>query len=324
MWPVSIGIPQTAERSTWLFVDGAAAVGNGKLAVPAFSWVQTTANNWEYASAVLVTDTVTGEKGTVELDGALAGELVVDGDSVWVSHEENAGDVNGQPVSKYYADRLDLTSVTAPVIAARVNIPGQLVGVNGATIFTRDYAWTPDGLLESALAELTVDGEVAVLRSYLKIDGYLGRVVVREGRIFGTTQATTYDMANPGNLLRVWSSTESQPLAETFAMPLGGWMQVRDARAGHLFLGTGYYGSPWGWGGGRATGGADVAVSDAGMRGGYYGTDGLFDYSLADADAPEFRQFVLTNGWVQGLDVQDDTLFVSSGIFGVQTVTLEP
>ena len=87
-------------------------------------------------------------------------------------------------------------------------------------------------------------------------------------------------------------------------------------KGGYLFLGTGWYGGPWDM---YAEG--DVA---GGMPWyGWGGPSGVTAYSLADAEHPAYRRFIRTNGWVQGLEVRDTTVLVSTGIYGVQAVTVD-
>ena len=92
---------------------------------------------------------------------------------------------------------------------------------------------------------------------------------------------------------------------------------MRAEAGGHLLLGAGggYYG------GGR---GGKVAV-DMAYPGMYFGgAQALLDYALTDPERPAYRQAIRTPGWVQGLAAQDDVLFISSGIYGIQRVKLTP
>jgi hypothetical protein len=55
-----------------------------------------------------------------------------------------------------------------------------------------------------------------------------------------------------------------------------------------------------------------------------WGSDGLDIYRVSPTAAPAYDQFVRTRGWsVQSLARQDSQLFLSSGYWGVQAVTLK-
>jgi hypothetical protein len=55
-----------------------------------------------------------------------------------------------------------------------------------------------------------------------------------------------------------------------------------------------------------------------------WGSDGLDVYKLSPSAAPVYDQFVRTRGWsVRSLSRQNNTIFLSSGYWGVQAVTLQ-
>jgi hypothetical protein len=55
-----------------------------------------------------------------------------------------------------------------------------------------------------------------------------------------------------------------------------------------------------------------------------WGSDGLDIYRLSSTGAPVYDQFVRTRGWgINSLARQNNQLFLSSGYWGVQTVTLQ-
>ena len=54
-----------------------------------------------------------------------------------------------------------------------------------------------------------------------------------------------------------------------------------------------------------------------------WGPSGVDIYQLTDRQPPQFRQFARTRGWwTNGVSRQDDTLFLSSGYWGVQRIDL--
>jgi hypothetical protein len=55
-----------------------------------------------------------------------------------------------------------------------------------------------------------------------------------------------------------------------------------------------------------------------------WGQNGVDIYQLADGQPPQFRQFTRTLGWwANGVSRQGNTLFLSSGYWGVQRIDLQ-
>lgn len=333
-----VTIGQANVGNVWMsiYLDAARRVSSGVLAVPAFSYKDLGNGQWSSDSSVHVVDVAAGLQGVVSLGGPVAGELVVDGADLWASHQETLNGNSGQPLARFYADKIDFANVSAPTVSAKVNVPGTLVAVSGDAIFTRDYQWTAatptmSSSIQHSLAECTLVGNRAVLRAYLTLDEGLGRIIADGRRLYATTQPWWWSgVTSNGVTIRVYSSTATAPLAEVSRTPVNDWLQLRALEGGHLFLGSGYWGGPWDYGfygGGRGGPMADTAtagVSSSDVMYGYSAVNGLIDLSLADPDHPAYRQFIRTSGWVQGLSVVADTLYLSSGMYGIQSVALVP
>ncbi len=338
-----LAIPDGPTNGTdylWAYAPDAVLAGSGVVVLPAWGSRQISQNQWESLSVLIVADLVHGSVARLELPGEMAGDLIVQDGELWTTDEEVENPSAQNPVARYYADRIDLSNPTAPRLAAKLNIPGTLVGTadNGTTLYTRDYRWTADDHVQHALAELVVSGGFAHLRKYLLLDQGLGQILADGHRLYATTETWWWDVPSgqsPTASLRVYESSASQPLHEVSRIPVDVYLQARALAGGHLFLGTGFYGMPWEFGvaGGAMANGGGAAPSGAsggaavgnGVDMPYFGpTEGLVDYSLADADHPAFRQFVRTNGWVQGLAVDAGRLYVSGGIYGIESVALTP
>lgn len=329
--PVFIGRRYDARGSdySWLNLDGAVRAANGNLVVPGYGYREVTGrrgSSWEGYQVITVVDPRTGEQGQVELPGGQAGELLVVGAEVWAGHVEVVEVSGGRSMGRYFVDRLDVSSAAKPRVLSSVNVPGELVGVanGGSTIFTRDYQWTASGQVEHALAELEyVRGRVK-LRAYLKLQESVGRVIVRGSHLFATTARWWWNGGSEQEVfLRVWATSEREPLHEVSRQTVRQRMQLREVAGGYLFLGTGFYGG-WGWGWDAGWGGAvaDVAVEPGFGYWGWSVPESLMVYSLEKPDRPEYLDFVRTQGWVQGLTVDGSTAWVSSGMYGVQSIPL--
>lgn len=321
---LALGTPNTSgDDNLWLAAESAVRAGPGRVALPGYGSRRVDQNNWESVAAVVVADFANRISHRVDIDGSLGGDLFAVGSEVWTSHQESVPrTANAPAMSRFYVDRIDVSGAL-PVLRPRLNVPGSLVGVadGGRVLFTRDYQWVASDRLHHALAELTVTGDRARLRKYLPLDEGLGRIVVRDRHLYATTQSWWWarSEAASGVTLRAYASSDAVALHEVSRQAVGGYQQLREAIGGHLFLGSGYWGGPWYFGFGD-----DLAMGGR-WGGGYYGGgNGLLVYGLASADRPAYQRFVRTNGWVQGLSAEANTLFVSGGVYGVQQVALAP
>ena len=87
--------------------------------------------------------------------------LIADGDSVYFAFKRPhvvAGDP--RPFAKHYVRRVALGDPTQPAIGAPVNLPGELLGVRGDRLFTRDLRYGTT-LTETWVHTLRQTGEVA-------------------------------------------------------------------------------------------------------------------------------------------------------------------
>lgn len=93
--------------------------------------------------------------------GAEGVGLLVDGSDAWVTVKHPTGaDRLGRARASYFAVRVDVSDAASPVADEPINVPGELVGVDGDTIFTRDLQWSGD-LLETAVVRLALEPGLA-------------------------------------------------------------------------------------------------------------------------------------------------------------------
>jgi hypothetical protein len=228
------------------------------------------------------------------------GNMRVVGGTLYTTHTEwNDHGTNGvQPTVRYYLDRIDLTDPKNPKVGSKINVPGVLVGGSASdpsVLYTIDYRWDGTNSRDD-LDVIKISGSKAYLQSATPLDGYVGNVFVR-----GTTaymSATVYpDRAVSGAphtlLHQIDLSDPRHPLDRVTSGAKG-----------------------WGW--------LLAVEGDRAMVTSGWGSDGLDIYRLSDSAAPVFDQFVRTRGWgINSLSRQGNQLFLSSGYWGVQAVTLK-
>ena len=226
------------------------------------------------------------------------GNLQVVGTTLYTTHYEwvdKPGD-NGQGWVAYYIDGLDLSDRTNPRIGAKINVPGLLVGGDAndpSTVYTIDYRW--DGTTDKNDFDVVhLDGDTATLLSTTTIDGWVGNTFVR-----GTTaymSAEQYDDTTDVALVQLHAidvTDPSSPVDRVASDPNKGWGWLLDVVGDRALVTSG-------WG----EGGLDV-------------------YKLQDNAPPAYDQTIRTRGWwINGVSRQDQSLFLSSGYWGVQKIDL--
>jgi hypothetical protein len=197
---------------------------------------------------------------------------------------------------KYYLDAIDLGDRAHPRVGAKINVPGLLVGGDASDpsiIYTIDYRWNGSDSVND-FDVLRIAGSRATLLSHTTIDGWVGSTFVR-----GTT---AYVSAQ-----RLADRSTGQSRVDLHAIDLGNPSRVRDRVV-----------SDNGWGWLLAVEGNRALVTS-----GWGGGLSLDVYRLQDGKAPVFDQTVRTRGWVSGVSRQDDTLFLSTGYWGMQRIQLQ-
>ena len=229
------------------------------------------------------------------------GNMKVVGTTLYTTHYEWVDDPeNDHGWVRYYLDSIDLRDRSRPRIGAKVNVPGLLVGGNAADpsiVYTVDYRWGDGSSPVNDFDVLRIEGSRASLLSHVAIRGWVGST-----SIVGTTaylSAQQYDASNTGI---------SSPRVDLHAIDLANPSRPRDRIASD---------SGWGWLLG-------VVGDRALVTSGWGGEQAIDIYQLRDGQAPRFDQTVRTRGWsVNGVSRQDQTLFLSSGYWGVQTIPLQ-
>ncbi|MFI5302397.1 MAG: hypothetical protein ACHREM_30255, partial [Polyangiales bacterium] len=195
-----------------------------------------------------------------------------------------------------------------PVIGGKINVPGLLVGASStdpSILYTVDYRWDDSsgtsGDWFNTINAVQVVGSTAYLQGTVSLSGYVGRVIVQGTMAWASGQTNVWTTRADG-------STVYAPKVQLHQIDLSDPTNLTDQVSATAH--------GWGWL-------MDVQGDRAILQSGW-GSDGLDIYKLTPGAEPVFDQFVRTRGWwTQAIDRQDNTLFLSSGYWGVQSITLK-
>jgi hypothetical protein len=231
------------------------------------------------------------------------GNMRVAGSTLYVSHYEWVNRPDPRAPSgeryfvRYYLDPIDLSDRAAPKVGAKINVPGMMVGASDkdpSLVYTIDYRWYADGKTQNDLAVVKIAGSKAYLQGLTTISGWVGNVFVQGEKAITSAQEYNYDGRSTAKI-QLHEIDLSNPKA-----PVD---RVAPSRKG------------WGWLLGVA---GDRALVTSG-----WGSAGLDVYKLQVNAAPVYDQFVRARGWwASSMSRQGDQIFLSSGYWGVQSVTL--
>ncbi len=231
------------------------------------------------------------------------------GNTLYTSHYEwlqnpvwdnMTGKLVTQGVVKYYLDQVDLTDRANPKVGSRINVPGFLVGASEtdpSLLYFLDYRWADSSEFpHNEFSVAKVQNSKAYLQSNLEISGWTGDVFVRGNTAYMSAQE--YTPTGP------WTGTSTVKLHQ---------VDITDPK--HPADYTSAAKSGWGWLLGVE---GDRAILTSGWG------SGLDIYKLGANQAPAFDQYTRTRGWwSNSLSRQDNTLFIASGYWGVQSVGLK-
>ncbi len=218
----------------------------------------------------------------------------------WVEAPSPTAPYGTQWYVRYYLDTIDLSDRTHPTVGSKVNIPGIFVGASSTdptVIYTIDYRWN-DSTTNDVFDELDVlklDGGLAYLQSETRLDGWVGNVIVQGNTLYTTAQQY------------YWDVNGVPPIVELHQIDLTSPQQPVDRVATQ---------GGWGW--------LLAVVGDRALITSGWGEMGIDIYHLSPSTAPAFEQTVRTLGWwTNSVTRQDNTVYLTSGYWGVQPVVLQ-
>jgi hypothetical protein len=238
--------------------------------------------------------------------------VLADGDDLWLTFKQPyrlPGD--NRPYVRFFSRRIDFANPAQPVAAAAVNLPGQLLAVDGNTVFTRDQVWG-QSQIEAAVARLQLTAGGAVLQAHRRFANQLvetialdgaGHVLVSHrdawaygyGYVHAYRDGSGYGLAtggaeqDDGQKLTILNAASTR-LAELASTKVDSWATLKDARAGRaLFQVPG----------------------------------GLLVFNLDTPTAPWPQAYFATKGWPRDIVIDGRKIVFAAGRHGVYEFDLD-
>jgi hypothetical protein len=226
--------------------------------------------------------------------------LLVDGSDAWVTVKRpRRGDRSGRAQAGYFAVRVDVSDAASPVASEPVNVPGELVGVDGDTLFTRDLQWSGD-VLEAAVVRLALEAGVARVeavrwfseRNVEKVAlDRAGHVLVSHGPGWQPLIAVIAPGAQQTASALTVLDADSEELDVLSEFPVEAWASLLDTIPGRVLFRI---------------------------------SAGLLVLDLDDASAPRARAFFPTTyGWLPEVLIDGRSALSASGRYGILRFDLD-
>ena len=205
---------------------------------------------------------------------------------------------NGQPLVRYFLNRLDVSNPANAVLEQPINVPGVLLGsdLERGLVYTEDFQYNGQSYgFTRSVNVLALAEHHATLRGRVVLPEDTGRLVLQGERAFSVRNRWWYDEQteqyhNESSLMGVNLSNMFFPtlLPET-ALPVP-YASLYDVVGGHAVIGTWWY------------------------------VSGLMVYDVS-GNMPSFERHVRTQGWVSDLYKDGNDLYVATGPYGVQKLS---
>ena len=217
--------------------------------------------------------------------------FLVDGSDIWISTmRPYTVEEDSRSYIRYFIKRMDLSTPSAPVAHDSINVPGQLLAIDGDTAFTRDTVWGEE-IVESAIARLILHDGVAYLQGWrvfpdqvvygMELDG-AGHALVSHRTAWYAHDSSTdyYDEVQHMTVLDA-NSSEFSVLAD---VEVDSWATLQGAQEGRaLFQVPG----------------------------------GLLVFNLDEVTAPYPQAYFPTLGWPTDILIDSDEVIFAAGRYGI-------
>jgi hypothetical protein len=197
-----------------------------------------------------------------------------------------------RPLVRYYVNELSFDDVNAPSVSDPINIPGEVVAVDGDRLYTKDLRWV-DGRAQTYVHALTLEDGVATLAHSRAFLGRDVASVIAEGNAVFVVHSPVYDW-------HAWTSTstEEEPDQTTLLTSLS---QRSLAALGETAI------DDW----------ASLQAVHQG-RALFNIPGGLFIANVEDPARPYAQAFFHSQGWPEQILFEQTEILIAAGRYGIE------
>ncbi len=216
------------------------------------------------------------------------------GDSLYLSFKKPyqvPGD--SRPYVRYFFREIDLSTPSMPQVSADVNVPGQLVEVDGDTVVTRDFLWGTS-VIESSLNRLEVRNGLATLTAPPQrlIDQQVYQIQLDgAGHVLVTHRAAWRVQSGNDELMKLTMFDLDVPTFDRLdTFELDYWATLRDAVGGRALFSV---------------------------------PGGMLVVNTSNPSSPFAQAYFPVNGWPRDLKLNGREIYMASGRYGIYTFGLD-
>jgi hypothetical protein len=198
-----------------------------------------------------------------------------------------------RPYVRYYVKAIDYSDPSAPELAPGVNVPGELIAVDGDRIYTRNLVWG-ENAAETAIAQLDLDGNLAYLRGHHRFaDRVVNSVTIDERGLALVSHRQIwgwgYDYSQDVQRLTILSAGQSG-LTRVSEVDVDLWAELRSV------------------------------VSDRVL---FQVPGGLLVLDIEDAAHPAAQAYFATPGWPSAFVIDGQRVLFAAGQYGIYDFDLD-
>lgn len=239
--------------------------------------------------------------------------ILADEDRVWVSFRrpvEVEGD--SRPYARYFIRALDVSDPAAPLLGGAINVPGELIEVDGDDVYTRDTLWG-ERIVDTAVARLQISGGLAYLQAVrrfedeevhsIQLDGAGNLLVSHRLSWYATapdagggavpddsdaggsdTDTDDTEETTPVEPMQTLTILDASTLAVQASEPIDSWAELQSAKDGRALFSV---------------------------------PGGLLVVNLDNPAAPYAQAWFATQAWPWNIRVEDGVIRFAAGRYGI-------
>ncbi len=220
--------------------------------------------------------------------------VLASGDRLYVTVKRPVDVANDpRPYVRYYVKAIDYSQPSDPDLEPRVNVPGELIAVDGDRIYTRNLVWG-EHAAETAIAQLELDGGLAYLQGHHRFaDRLVNNVTIDERGLALVSHRAIWSWGYDYNqdVQRLTILAAEQPgLTQVSEVDVDLWADLRSVVSGRVLFQV---------------------------------PGGLLVLNIDDAAHPNAQAYFATPGWPSAFVIDGERVLFAAGQYGIYDFDLD-